>query len=91
MAAIGKSLQVVIVTPEKAVLDQSTEFVVLPMADGELGVLPQHAALIGRLGRGELRITQAGAIHKWQVFGGFAQVRNNVVTVLTGQAAISGD
>jgi F-type H+-transporting ATPase subunit epsilon len=83
-----KNLQVVIVTPEKAVLDEKAEFIVLPMVDGELGVLPQHAPLIGRLGTGELRITKGGSIQKWQISGGFAQIRANVVTVLTSRAAI---
>src|ERR1700689_3885503 len=79
-------LRCVIVTPERAVLDDPADFVVLPMIDGELGVLPEHLALIGRLGRGELRITRAGAVQKWQVAGGFAQVRANVITVLTSRA-----
>jgi F-type H+-transporting ATPase subunit epsilon len=87
MAVSDKSLQVVIVTPERAVLDEKAEFIVLPMIDGELGVMPQHAPLIGRLGKGELRITKSGTVQKWQVVGGFAQVRANVVTVLTSQAA----
>jgi len=87
MASTDKSLRVVIVTPEKAVLDDKAEFIVLPMVDGELGVLPAHAPFIGRLGKGELRITHAGVIQKWQVSGGFAQVRSNVVTVLTSKAA----
>ena len=33
-----KTLQCVVVTPEKAVLDESADFVVVPMIDGELGV-----------------------------------------------------
>ncbi len=88
MATATKALQVVIVTPEKAVLDERAEFVVLPMIDGELGILPQHVAMIGRLGNGELRITQAGKVQKWQLVGGFAQVRGDVVTVLTGRATV---
>ena len=69
------ALQVVIVTPERAVLDKEADFVVLPMVDGELGVMPQHAPLIGRLGKGELRITKGSTVDKWQVVGGFAQIR----------------
>ena len=57
----GRQLKVVIVTPERAVLDAQAEFIVLPMVDGELGVLPQHAPLIGRLGKGELRSTPASS------------------------------
>ena len=48
-----KSLHCVVVTPERAVVDETADFVVLPMLDGELGVLPGRAPLIGRLGFGE--------------------------------------
>lgn len=86
MADAPRTLRVVIVTPEKAVLDDKAEFIVLPMVDGELGVLPQHAPLVGRIGKGELRITKDGAVTKWQIAGGFAQIRKDVVTVLTEKA-----
>jgi len=81
-----KSLQCVVVTPERAVLDAAVDFVALPMYDGELGVLPGRAPLIGRLGYGELRTRLGNEIHRFFVDGGFAQVRANVVTVLTPQA-----
>ena len=51
-----KVLHCVVVTPERALLDEPADFVALPMYDGELGVLPGRAPLIGRLGYGELRI-----------------------------------
>jgi F-type H+-transporting ATPase subunit epsilon len=82
----GKQLQCVVVTPEKAVLDEPADFVALPMYDGELGVLPGRAPLIGRLGPGELRLQQHGTPRRLFVDGGFAQVRSNVVTVLTPRA-----
>src|SRR5947209_9562623 len=81
-----KSLHCVIVTPELAVLDQTADFVALPMVDGELGVLPGRAPLIGRLGIGELRTVVGNTIHRYFVDGGFAQVRDNAVTVLTSKA-----
>jgi len=80
-----RQLQCVVVTPEKAVLDAAAEFVALPMYDGELGVLPGRAPLIGRLGYGELRIQQGSDTKRYFVDGGFAQVRANVVTVLTAR------
>jgi F-type H+-transporting ATPase subunit epsilon len=83
---LGRSLQCVVVTPERAVLDEVAEFVALPMYDGELGVLPGRAPLIGRLGYGELRIHHGGHTRRFFVDGGFAQVRANVVTVLTQRA-----
>ena len=49
-----------VVTPEKAVLDEVADFVAVPMFDGELGVEPGRLPLIGRLGYGELRIRRGG-------------------------------
>jgi F-type H+-transporting ATPase subunit epsilon len=86
MDASPKTLQCVVVTPERAVLDKQVDFVALPMYDGELGVLPGRAPLIGRLGYGELRLRQAGTTERYFVDAGFAQVRDNVVTVLTPRA-----
>jgi F-type H+-transporting ATPase subunit epsilon len=85
-ATTGRALQCVVVTPERALLDQTVDFVVLPMYDGELGVLPGRAPLIGRLGYGELRIKRGEHTDRFFVDGGFAQVRANVVTVLTARA-----
>jgi F-type H+-transporting ATPase subunit epsilon len=82
----GRALQCVVVTPERALLDETVDFVVLPMYDGELGVLPGRAPLIGRLGYGELRIQRGGETRRYYVDGGFAQVRANTVTVLTARA-----
>jgi F-type H+-transporting ATPase subunit epsilon len=81
-----KSLHCLVVTPERSVLDEAADFVALPMIDGELGVLPGRAPLIGRLGFGELRTVVGRTIHRYYVDGGFVQVRGNVVTVLTSKA-----
>ena len=80
------TLRCVVVTPERAVLDETADFVALPMYDGELGVLPGRAPLIGRLGYGELRIRRGGVVERYYVDGGFAQIRMNEVTVLTSKA-----
>lgn len=82
----GKKLKCVVVTPERELLDVEADFVVLPMFDGELGVLPGRAPLVGRLGAGELRIRQGTETRRYFVDTGFAQVRSNVVTVLTSRA-----
>ena len=82
----GERLQCVVVTPERTLFDELVEFVALPLYDGELGVLPGRAPLIGRLGYGELRTNVHGAVKRYFVDGGFAQVRDDVVTVLTNRA-----
>ena len=92
----GGKLQVVVVTPERAVLDEPADAATLPMFDGELGVLPGRAALIGRLGAGELRLTSGGAKKRFFVDGGFAQVGRTatgqtLVTVLTPRAQKAED
>jgi F-type H+-transporting ATPase subunit epsilon len=76
-------LQVVVVTPERAVLDERADMVILPMVDGELGVQRGRAPLVGRLGKGQLRVKRGAETKTWQLEGGFAQVRSDVVTVLT--------
>jgi F-type H+-transporting ATPase subunit epsilon len=87
----SKSVQCVVVTPERTILDTVVESVVVPMYDGELGVLPGRAALIGRLGPGELRTRRGNEIERFFVDGGFAQIRDNVVTVLTPRAQKAAD
>src|SRR5205807_9350151 len=86
-----RSLRCVIVTPERAVLDQPADFVVLPLYDGELGILPGRLPLIGRLGFGELRLVQGQQTRRFYVDGGFAQVRADVITVLTARALAAED
>ena len=82
----SSQLRVVVVTPEQTVLDVTTDFVALPLYDGELGVAPAHAPMIGRLGYGELRIGHEGSAQRLYVDGGFVQVADNVVSVLTNRA-----
>jgi F-type H+-transporting ATPase subunit epsilon len=84
--ATSRTVRVVVVTPERAVLDEFAELVILPMFDGELGVLPGRAPIIGRLGAGELRLKTASVVKRYFVEAGFVQVRSNVVTVLTAKA-----
>lgn len=88
---LGGGVRCVVVTPERAVIDEVVDFVALPMYDGELGVLPGRTALIGRLGYGELRNRRGNQVHRYFIDGGFAQVRDNVVTVLTPRAIKAED
>ncbi len=89
-AATHRGVRCVVVTPERAVLDEEADFVAVPMYDGELGVEPGRLPLIGRLGYGELRIRRGGVAHRYYVDGGFVQVRADVVTVLTARAVAAG-
>ena len=81
-----RELHCVVVTPERALLDVPADFVALPLYDGELGILPGRAPVVGRLGFGELRIKRGAQTQRLFVDGGFVQVRDNTVTVLTSRA-----
>jgi F-type H+-transporting ATPase subunit epsilon len=91
MPATHRELACVVVTPERALVDEPADFIALPMYDGELGVLPGRAALIGRLGCGELRVRKGDRTQYFFVDGGFVQVRANTVTVLTPRAQRAGE
>ena len=75
-----------VVTPEQTVLDEKADFIALPLYDGEIGILPGHSPMIGRLGYGEMRIKTEGRERRYYVDGGFVQVANDVVSVLTNRA-----
>ena len=79
-------LECIVVTPEATVLEQAAEFIVLPLEDGEIGIAPGHSPLIGRLGYGEMRIRSGGQTSRYYIDGGFVQVADNVVSVLTNRA-----
>ncbi len=77
------TLQCVVVTPERTELDVQAESVTVPLFDGEIGILRGHSPLVGRLGYGLLRIKVSGQPQNYFVEGGFVQVADNVVSVLT--------
>ena len=80
------ALECVVVTPEATALEEKADFVALPLFDGEVGIGNNHSPLIGRLGYGEMRIVTGGKSQRFYVDGGFVQVADNVVSVLTNRA-----
>jgi F-type H+-transporting ATPase subunit epsilon len=85
----GKNLRCVVVTPECAVLDETAESLVLPLHDGESGVLPGREPLMAKLRSGELRLS-GSKTRSLFVDGGFVQVVRDTVTVLTPRALMPG-
>jgi F-type H+-transporting ATPase subunit epsilon len=75
-----------LVTPERTVLDLEATFVAFPAFDGEMGVLANRAPLVAKLGAGELRVASPGGDHRLFVDGGFGQMVENRLTLLTEQA-----
>jgi len=86
VGAPERILMVSVVTPEATLLETPAQFVALPLYDGELGVAPGHSPFIGRLGYGELRVTEGSKTMRYYLDGGFVQVAKNVVSILTNNA-----
>ena len=82
-------LNCIVVTPEKTALETKAEFIAMPLYDGEIGILPGHSPMIGRLGYGEMRIRANGQDARYYVDGGFVQVADNVVSILTNRADLA--
>jgi F-type H+-transporting ATPase subunit epsilon len=83
---MAKPLQLVLVTPETTLLDEPVESLQFPLFDGQIGILPGRAPLVGRLGTGELRIRAGSGTRSFFIDGGFVQVKGPVVSLLTNGA-----
>jgi F-type H+-transporting ATPase subunit epsilon len=75
-------LQLEVVTPERRVLSEEVDNVVVPGLGGELGILPGHTPLISQLQTGVLSYAQGGRTSQLHVSGGFLEVRDDHVSVL---------
>ena len=84
--------QCTVVTPEQQLLDQQVVYVSLPAWDGQVGIQNQRAPLLVKLGFGPLTLTlDGGQKQTYFIGGGFAQVKDNVVTLLTDEAQPAGE
>lgn len=80
------TMQIAVVTGESEIYRGEAEEVIAPGVEGEMGILPHHAALLTALKAGEMRIKLGGAEDDLFVSGGFLEVYNNTVTVLADAA-----
>ena len=84
-------LKVSVISPEAVLFEGEAESVVAPAFDGEVGILENHAPMMALLGKGELRLGSSGAGRaadkKFNIDGGFLQVVDNTVRVVTERAS----
>jgi F-type H+-transporting ATPase subunit epsilon len=80
---MAASLTLRVITPERIVLDDVVDSVVIPAADGLAGVLPRHAPMVAALASGDLKYVAAGREQHLFVSGGFAEVRDNTLRLIT--------
>lgn len=87
---MSKSFQVDVVSPEATVWSGQATFMVAKTPDGELGVMADHEPLMGALVTGAVIIEdESGNRTMIGVHGGFLQVVNNQVTLITDRAEIT--
>ena len=79
---MDQSLQLEVVTPERRVLSERVNSVTVPGRNGEMQILPGHAALISELKTGVLAYNQDGTTQQLHVSGGFVEVSDDRVSVL---------
>ncbi|NUQ21697.1 MAG: F0F1 ATP synthase subunit epsilon [Gemmatimonadaceae bacterium] len=79
-------LNVSVVSPERTLFEGEAESVVAPAFDGEVGILTHHAPMLTLLGNGRLRIRAAGNERSFTVAGGFLEVADDRVRIVTERA-----
>lgn len=87
-----KTLHVKLVTPERTLLDSEVNEVTLPIADGEVTILPEHVPYIGAIKAGEALLkTTDGKTEVVAISGGFVEFDNDVLTILADTAERAED
>ena len=79
-------LTVSVVSPERTLFEGEAEAIVAPAFDGQVGILTDHAPMLTLLGNGELRLTASGGDRTFKVSGGFLEVADNRVRIVTERA-----
>ena len=81
-----------IVSPEKLLLSRAVDMVVIPAAEGDMGVLPLHAPMIVLLRGGTIAIYEGSQVtDRLYVSGGFAEITPERCTVLADEAIPAGE
>ncbi|MGI8496571.1 MAG: ATP synthase F1 subunit epsilon [Gemmatimonadaceae bacterium] len=78
-------LTVSVISPERVLFEGQASSVIAPAYDGEVGILTGHAPMMTLLGAGTLRLEGSGS-QRFQVEGGFLQVVDDIVRVVTERA-----
>jgi len=82
-------LKVSVISPERVLFEGEATSVVAPAFDGEVGILQNHAPMMTLLGTGSLRVGGGGSDRQFQIEGGFLQVVENNVRIVTERAEAS--
>ncbi len=84
-AGSGK-IRLEVITPERVVLGEDTESIIVPGARGYMGVLPGHAPMVVNLKIGVVKFKQGGSYRRLSVSGGFFEVAEDKAVILAETA-----
>ena len=88
---MAETIRLRVVTPSRLLLDEEVDEVTAPGALGEFGVLPNHIAFLSLLETGEMSYKQGVTRHYLAISGGYAEVLDNVMTVLAPAAEFAAE
>jgi F-type H+-transporting ATPase subunit epsilon len=88
---MAETLELEVATPERLLVHERVSQVEIPAENGMLGILPEHAPLLSLLGVGQLSYTGGEGRRTLFVSGGWLQVLNNQVRVLTDRAEMANE
>jgi F-type H+-transporting ATPase subunit epsilon len=88
---MADTFQLEVATPERLVIREPVSEAQIPAASGMIGVLPDHAPLLGELGTGELSYTGPQGRRTVFVSGGWIQILNNEVRVIAERAEYANE
>lgn len=78
-------------TPEGVRLEAEAEFVLVPGAEGDIGVLPGHSPLLSPMRLGHVVATVGGGTRRFSVSGGFVEIHPDSVLILAETAEAADD
>ena len=88
---MADKIQLRLVTPTRLLIDEQVDEVTAPGVLGQFGVLPNHIAFLTLLQAGELSYKKGGSVTRLAIAGGYAEVLDNVMTVLADAAEYAGE
>jgi len=88
---MASTIRLELVTPERLLLSEEVDEVVLPGYEGEFGVLPGHTQFLAILNIGIMSYRKGSETRKLALGGGFAEVTPERVVVMAETAEHAGE
>lgn len=85
---MAKTFELEVITPERVVLRSPAQFVLVPSADGQYGILADHAPMVGSLRAGVVHYRTEGGVRAVALTGGFFEVTPDRAVILADEAEL---